>query len=283
LLNKEQDMLDLVSSSDRLNSMNEKIAAKPAARDQGKKSSTTDLPMIDLAEAVLFVTAIHEKGLETLSMPELAKGLDYANPTSTPFYRRMVASRLFKLLTPQGAGLTELALDYLKPDTEEAKSQALFDAISSVPSYSKLTEKHCGKRLNIGIVANGMARDFRLSDDCANICAKAFYSSLKFGGFLDGTGTVIGIFQSNAQHHNGQPAEPSAVNSASSGTEELSDASLEKYFLTLDTRKRRRVIVQAPPSVTPQELKRIQDWLALQLIVEPTQPEATAEIPTVSK
>lgn len=40
---------------------------------------------------------------------------------------------------------------------------------------------------------------------------------------------------------------------------------LEKYYITLDPAKKRRVIIMAPPTVTAKELKRIQDWLAVQL------------------
>ena len=223
--------------------------------------------MIDLAESIQFVTAIHEKGLETVSMPDLAKGLGYANPTSTPFYRRMVASRLFKLLTSQGAELTKLALDYLKPDTEEAKARALSESVSSIPGYLKLVEKHGGKRLNVAIIANGMARDFGLTDDCASSCAKAFYASLKFGGFLDGNDTLFGASAQSSKQPDPQklPGSPVVV------LPETADADLETYYLTLDARKNRRVIVQAPPSVTQQELKRIQDWLSFQLLVEQPQ------------
>jgi len=38
-------------------------------------------------------------------------------------------------------------------------------------------------------------------------------------------------------------------------------------WLTLDARSKRRVIVQAPPEVTAQELKRVQEWLSFQLLV----------------
>jgi len=71
------------------------------------------------------VNDIRQKGLETTGLAEVAKQTGYATPTSTPFYRRLVAARLFKLLAPQGAELTKLALDYLKPDSEEAKAALL--------------------------------------------------------------------------------------------------------------------------------------------------------------
>jgi hypothetical protein len=256
--------------------VNEKTTLKPTAKDQGRKNSTIELPMVDLAESIQFVTSIHEKGLETVSMADLAKGLGYANPTSTPFYRRMVASRLFKLLTAQGAELTKLALDYLKPDTEEAKARALSESASSIPGYLKLVEKHGGKRLNVAIIANGMARDFGLTDDCASICAKAFHSSLKFGGFLDGNDTLLGTSAQTSK----QPDPQMLARSPAVVPPETADADLETYYLTLDARKNRRVIVKAPPSVSQQELKRIQDWLSFQLLVEPPQVKNGGETPS---
>jgi len=44
-------------------------------------------------------------------------------------------------------------------------------------------------------------------------------------------------------------------------------AGLETYSLTLDPEKGRRVVIQAPPVVSAGELKRIQQWLSFQLLV----------------
>jgi len=52
-------------------------------------------------------------------------------------------------------------------------------------------------------------------------------------------------------------------------------AELETYYLTLDARTKRRVVVQAPPAVTAQELKRVQEWLSFQLLV--TEAEAARQ------
>jgi hypothetical protein len=44
-------------------------------------------------------------------------------------------------------------------------------------------------------------------------------------------------------------------------------ADSESHFLTLDGKTQRRVILQAPPVITASELKRIQNWLAVQFHV----------------
>jgi hypothetical protein len=51
-------------------------------------------------------------------------------------------------------------------------------------------------------------------------------------------------------------------------------AKRETYYLTLDARTERRVVVEAPPAVTAEELKRIQEWLSFQLL--DTEVEAAA-------
>ena len=43
---------------------------------------------------------------------------------------------------------------------------------------------------------------------------------------------------------------------------------LEPYPLVLDAKTKRRIVLYAPPSITAKELKRIQQWLQFQLIVE---------------
>src|SRR6266446_3645327 len=154
------------------------------------KDYTLDLPMVDLGEAVKLVTDIHQKALETATMSAVAQGCGYAASSSTPFYRRIVAARLFKLLSPEGAALTSQALDYLKPDREDAKSQALTSSILSIPAYRELVETHQGRRLNHEIIANGFVRKFKLSQAGAVICARTFIGSLQFAGFVEADGSL---------------------------------------------------------------------------------------------
>ena len=256
------------------------VDAKPAEQsivkngDQGpasKKDSTIDLPMIDLGEAVELVTTIHEKALETASMPEVAKACGYTSPSSTPFYRRAAAARLFKMLSPQKAELTSQALDYFKPDCEDAKQRSLESAVMGVPAYADMVQRYLGKRLNNEIVANSFARTYNLSDACANTCARAFAGSLKFAGLLGADGTVVspGSLSSapttaKAEKPKTDPPVPVAPSGMLSAAEH---EGLEKYTLTLDPETKRRIVLFAPPSVKQRELNRIQQWLSFQLII----------------
>src|SRR2546429_8394772 len=121
--------------------------AQPDKR-KAKKASTNELPMIDLDTVLGFVDQIEGGGLQTLSQQDVAKRLNYASQTSTPFYRRIVAAKLFGLLdTTQGVNLTKLALDHFKPTDEESKKQALATAVKNVVGYQGLIERFSGKRL----------------------------------------------------------------------------------------------------------------------------------------
>jgi hypothetical protein len=158
-----------------------------------KKDSTNELPMYDIEEAIKIVTIIHEKALETAGLQDVAKGCGYANPTSTPFYRRIVAARLFRLLNSPRPELTKFALDYLKPDTDDAKQNALNQAILGIKTYADIVNLHIGKRVNLDLIANKLEKDptLSISHTCAKVCASAFLSSLKFAGFILPDGTVI--------------------------------------------------------------------------------------------
>jgi len=248
---------------------------KTPTMDRKKRTATTDLPMIELRQVLSFVGDIHEKGLETTTLAVVAKQTGYAAPSSTPFYRRLVAARLFKLLSPQGAELTKLALDYLKPDSDEAKANALAEAMYSVPTYVEMMEKHVGKKLVFDMLMNGIARSYGLAESCAQICARTFIASVKFAGLLRGDDTLT---RGPEKRTNQVPTNQAAavMGSPLVVASPIQDgAELETYYLTLDARTKRRVVVQAPPAVTAQELKRVQEWLSFQLLV--TEAEAARQ------
>ena len=253
----------------------ESKTAQPSVADAKRQNSTSDFPMVDLREVREFVQEIREKGVESEAMAVVAKQCGYSAPTSTGFWRRMAASRLFKLTEPQGARLTSLALDRLEPDSDDAKAKSLKQAVRAVPGYQPLFDKYSGQRLNPEIIKNGIVRTTSLTDECALICAKVFVESLRFAGELDGDQTLLSptrmarIESPADADKNGNKATNAVQAPPNAG-----DGDLETYFLTLDFSKRRRVVVQAPPKVTPAELKRIQDWLSFQLLVqEPIQDE----------
>ncbi len=243
-----------------------------------KKESTNELPMYDIEEAIKLAVTIHEKALETAALPDVAKGCGYANPTSTPFYRRMVSARLFRLLNSPKPELTKIALDYLKPDTDGAKQLALTQAIMGIKTYADIVNQHIGKRLNTELVANKLEKDETLSitKSCAKACASIFAASLKFAGFISPDGTIV------IPSELGSPATPTPVVDSikkpspnGSGSAELeADDESQIQTLFLDGKRKRKITIRAPFSVTKEELERIRAWLGFQLIVEESKPNS---------
>lgn len=248
-------------------------ATKPSAPSSQKKDYTTEIPMFDLEEVIRFVTKIHDLGLEAAPMPEIAKRCGYTTPTSTPFYRRMVASRHFGLLSKSGADLTVRIKDYLKPDSEGADRKALVDAILGVPRYAEIVQKHDGKKLNEELVANGFSKVLSLTDSCAKICAKAFISSLKFASLLTPDMTVsagIAAIEKSAmaapKEREGKSVEHEERTSGDSND-------VQTHTLYLDKTKTKKFTVTAPLAVTALEIKRIQKWIEVTLLIDSEEPE----------
>src|SRR5271170_7262439 len=110
-----------------------RMASAETSKEKHKLTEwTTKIPMVDLETAMKAVKDIHDKALENATMPAVAKSLGYASPSSSPFYRRVAAARLFGLLG-QGAGLTQAARDYIRPHDEGTKSAVLVGAIRGIP------------------------------------------------------------------------------------------------------------------------------------------------------
>jgi hypothetical protein len=238
-------------------------------RKRGKKASTNELPMVDLDTVLGFVDKIEADGLQTLSQQEVAKRLGYATQTSTPFYRRVVSAKLFGLIdTTQGVNLTKLALDYFKPLDEESKRQALATAVNNVVGYKGIIERFSGKRLPpLDILKNSIEREFDLAIEAANTCADVFVRSVKNAGLVKGDGTLGPIdLKPLVVKASSDPSFSEVSPIASAATPITSDAS-ESHYLTLDAKRNRRVVIQAPHKITEAELKRIQNWLAVQLHV----------------
>ncbi len=242
----------------------------PTAKKSSKKASTNELPMVDLDTVLGFVDKIEADGLQTLSQSDVAKRLGYATQTSTPFYRRTVAARLFGLIdTTQGVNLTKLALDYFKPIDEESKRRALVVALKNVVGYQGIIERFAGKRLPpLDILKNSIEREFDLTSETANACADVFVRSVKSAGLVksDGTLWTAGNEQPVAQAPSERPSSQIPISATQSLSSPLSD-DLESHYLTLDAKRSRRVVLQGPPVITSAELKRIQNWLAVQFHV----------------
>jgi hypothetical protein len=255
-----------------MNTETEKQAAgQNSEKKAAKKASTNEIPMVDLGIVLKFVEKIESGGLQTLTALEVAKKTGYTAPTSTPFYRRMAAAKMFGLLdTTQGVILTKLALDYFKPTDDESKAEALVTAIKNVEGYKKMLYRYSGRRLpQVEILSNLIEREFNLAADAAKICANVFVASAQQAGLVQADNTLITTLPQQARL--GQVSEAAGAKVAS---QQMSPSlpivpsnDSESHYLTLDAKQGRRVVLQAPPVITTSELKRIQNWLAVQFHV----------------
>lgn len=249
-----------------------------------RKASTNELPMVDLGTVLDFVGKIESDGLQTLTVHEVAKRMGFASATSTPFYRRIVAAKLFGLLdTTQGVNLTKLALDYFKPTDDESKAAALATGMKNVVAYQKILERYSGKRLpQVDILANLIEREFNLASDAAKVCGNVFVNSAQRAGLVRDDGTLSTATPERVSvppaAEKATQGAPSLFQLATTGAAGPND--YESHFLTLDAKAQRRVMLQAPPVITASELKRIQNWLAVQFHVVDSleDPEAEQEV-----
>lgn len=251
--------------------LQETDSRKPAAaKTPSAKGSTNELPMLDLATTLEFLQKVDEQGLQTLRQQEVSKQLGYSSHTSTPFYRRAVASKLFGLLdTNQGMVLTRLALDYFKPTDANAKQNALQAAVRNVVAYQKIIERYSEKRPpNVEILTNLIEREYHLNREAARTCASVFLQSLQTVGMIDSNGYLSLDPRSVLKAGQAEPVPTPAVQTATPVFPSPSfDDSLETHFLTLDRKTGRKVIMQGPSVITESELQRLQSWLAVQFEV----------------
>lgn len=250
------------------------------------KGSTNELPMLDLAATLEFLQKLDEKGLQTLPQAEVSKQLGYSSHTSTPYYRRAVASKLFGLLdTNQGMVLTRLALDFFKPTDADAKQNALQAAVRNVVAYQKIIERYLEKRPpGVDILTNLIEREYSLNREAARVCATAFLQSLQTAGMIDSNGHISLDLHSVTKVRQHEPAPVSAPQTTLSTLPPSPfDDALESHFLTLDRKTGRKVIIQGPSVITESELQRLQSWLAVQFEVVQSLQEKGGVAPDESR
>ena len=202
-------------------------------------------------------------------MPDVAKGAGYGSPTSTSFYRRLVAARLFGLIGLNGAAITKRANDYLKPDQEDAKSKALQDAISGIAYYSELIEKYRGRKLNPDLVKNAISKDFNLMEQAAASAAKAFSASLKFSGLLSAD-EIVGVGTPSVKTTETPPATPPTPTPSVLNAELPAGLGTHTYELPLDKENKRKIRLNAPLDITDKEVKRVAKWIDATLLIDTT-------------
>jgi hypothetical protein len=118
------------------------------------------------------------------------------------------------------------------------------------------------------MLTNWFSKSFSLQSHAASICARSFIQSLKFAGLIS-TDEILrgGALAESSVDSAGDKATGHAVR----GVNPDRGSGEQKFILRLDGSGNRNFVVISPATISRQELKRIQDWLSFQLIVEETQ------------
>jgi hypothetical protein len=248
---------------------NEKVkSTKPQPSVVAKKQSTTEIPLVGLDRAITFITTIYQKALETAPMPQVAKGVGYEAATSTPFYRQVLAARLFGFMETGGAHLTKRASDYLKPHEEGAKARVLRDAVMGVPYYKTLIEKYRSRKLNAELVQNGIEKDFNLAMPIAMLAAGAFVSSVQMAGL-----SLDNVVCGNDEPVQGKETSDPVVAVVSEAVKVppgvpkvFTDQDERSFYLSKD--RTRQVTLSCPLFLTKAEYDRICAWIKVTWIIE---------------
>ncbi len=228
--------------------------------------------MVDLEVAIKTVVSIRDKAVETAPMNDVALALGYGSATSTPFYRRISAARIFNLLSSKSS-LTQDAIDYIRPHDEEMKARILANSIKGIPAYKDLLARYDGKKLNIELVKNSIAKDNNLSEACAMICAKVFESSLSFAGMISHDG-ILSLGESQIEEKKKIPATPDDAdrnapkeNGDSPAQKRELERMTHEHTIFLDKEKSRSFGFTGPLEITRTEYERICKWLEFTMII----------------
>ncbi len=256
----------------------EEVEARQASRPQ---DSTTKIPMVDIEAAIALAINIRERALETATMDEVAKELGYSSQTSTPFYRRITAARMFNLIAEKSS-LSKDMVDYIRPDDEQMKARVLMNAVFNVSAYRDLLARYANKKLNVDLAKNAIAKEHNLTDACAMVCAKAFESTLRFAGLMSSDGIVHPALDGEKAEKGAAPitggTEGSGVANGNVKDRPDDDPSPElpnthRHTLYLDKEKARSFQFSGPLEISRAEFERICRWLEFTMLIVDRAPE----------
>jgi len=135
--------------------------------------------------------------------------------------------------------------------------------------YKELLTRYAGKKLNVEMVKNSIAKDNNLTDGCALVCAKAFEASLAFAGMITDEGIVL-VQGAETTKENGSgeqkaPAPP---------PRDKSPDGTHAHTLYLDKDKSRSFGFTGPLEITRAEYDRICRWLEFTMLIAEEKKES---------
>lgn len=231
-------------------------------------------PTYGLDEALKIGQAVYDLGgsRSPVKREMLAKHLKFA-ASGPSFVQRLGSARIYGLVEGRGhAGylLTDIAKAYFLPTNETAKGEAAFQALRKPSVFAKIIDRFQGQRLPANqLLGNIIHTESGIPESWKDKVASLFVKSATAIGALDSQGVLKAVDSTpiarqereggDGDSHGGEQRQPD---------EKQKPPPPGTHTHTLPLANQRKVTINAPLDVTPQEITRIQKWIEVTLLVD---------------
>jgi hypothetical protein len=259
--------------------------------DDNETQQSDSYPLYDLQEAIKIAETVRDLGGGNSGVARslLAKELKYAE-TGPSFFQRVSASKAFGLIDGRGSySLTDIARQYFFPVVENGQQAAAVRILSTPKAFSVLVQKFDGGKLPaIETIGNIVHTDAGIPVSKKNTIAGCFIRSAQFIGAIDSGGflrckalVAAGKKAMEAIDAGRVPKEFNLDNApddlVSAHNAPPASPGTHTYVLPLDKQNQRKITVNAPLDMTPQEVLRVTKWLKVSLLIEPVDDNEPGE------
>ena len=246
-----------------------------APAGSGRRRSTATYPYHNLHEAIRFAEAVERIGGNDAPEDDVLKAIGLSTKANRAWTYRVSSAREFGLVQRNGRSddhirLTDVALRYLRPSSDEEKTAALFALFLSPPLYRELMQRYHGAPLpTVEFVANVLVRHHGILASVSTQAASAFRESLEQAGLIDGNGRVRAP-EDGGQPANGAKLDAPAPSAESAVKRPMEEASPDKKRIEIPAsfivheyplRRGMRVLLPLPEDLTADDVKRLHKWL----------------------
>ncbi len=249
-------------------------------------------PLYDLSEAVKIAEAVRDLGggNAPVSKSLLAQHLKYAE-SGPSFFQRVTATKAFGLIGGRGSYLlTDLAKQYFYPTVENGKESAAVKSLTFPKAFALLVQKFDGGKLPaIEMIGNIIHAEADIPVSKKSILAGLFLRSVQFIGAIDAGGFLrckalvsVGKKVMGGVDSGRIPKEFNLDNAPAdlkpkADDRDQDDAESQTQTLYLDNTHKRKITIQAPFTVSKDELERIRAWFGVVLLVQEINSKTEAQ------
>jgi hypothetical protein len=235
-------------------------------------------PVYTLDEALKVAKAVYDLGgsRSRVTKEMLAKHLDYAE-TGPSFVQRLAAARCFGLIEGRGAyGLTQTGRQYFLPASETEKDNAALMALQHPPPFGALVTRFHGQKLPPNnILGNILHTEGKIPTSYKDRLASIFIKSAAAIKAIDAAGNLRAASAAAEVPETEKQNPPQSPAPRNDAPRFPAGACPHTLFLA----NGREINMVAPPDITEAEIKRIQKWVEVTLLVdwgnEDTKPKLT--------